>query len=97
MDLKKLSVIIGVSLLIGVATTVVFKKSKYFDTYDSFVEISKERYIELVYENNGRNKKFVLKKEEYNFELGALTAVSVFASFLVLNGLIRTKKTPSKF
>jgi hypothetical protein len=95
MSLKSLTIFIGISLLSGVITTVVFKESKYFDTYESLTEISKERFIDLVYEDNGRNKKFALKKEENNFELGALTAVSVFAIFLVLNGLIKTKKTTS--
>ncbi len=95
MLLKGLNIIIGISLLSGVVTTVVFKESKYFDTYQSLKEISKEEFIDLVYKNDGRNKKFALKKEEYNFELGALTAVSVFASFLVLNGLMKTKKTAS--
>ena len=95
MSLKGLTIIVGISLLSGVVTTVVFKESKYFDTYESLTEISKERFIDLVNENNGRNKKFTLKKEEYNFELGALTTVTVFASFLVLNGLIKAKKTTS--
>jgi hypothetical protein len=35
----------------------------------------------------------VLEKKVYNYELGSLTAVSVFAGLLILNGLRNGKKT----
>jgi hypothetical protein len=90
MNLKKLSVIIGVSLLSGVMASVVFCETKYFYMSKEPREITKQEYNS---ERASTLSEMVTWKKENNYELGMLAAISVFSGLLVLNGLVSNKKS----
>lgn len=97
MFLKGLPVIVGISLLCGVISCVAFMETRYFQMKETPREISQEEY-KMWKENNPLENCIncssgVVEKMVYNYELGALTAVSVFAGLLIFNGLRNGKKT----
>ena len=103
MFLKGLPIIVGISLLCGVATAVIFRETKYFLMIKPPTEISIEKY--KLWKNGDPHAGHapcpscpaeVAEKKVYNYELGALTAISVFAGLLILNGLRKGKKPTSE-
>jgi hypothetical protein len=102
MFLKGLPIIVGISLLCGVVTAVIFRETKYFEMINPPTEISIEKYKLWKNGDSGLGLPCpscpaqVVEKKVYNYELGALTAVSVFAGLLILNGLRKGKKPTSE-
>ena len=98
MNINKLPVVIGISLLSGVVSSIVFMETKYFMYMSNPpFEISKEKYLKIIKNKNTPGEidysSTIDEKKVYNYELGALTAVSVFAGLLIFNGLRNGKKT----
>jgi hypothetical protein len=90
MNLKKLSIIIGITLLSGVLASFVFGETKY---YYMSKEITEHEYKEI---KDVFFPGMVTIKKVNNYEVGILTAISVFSGLLVLNGLIKNKKSVSE-
>ncbi len=96
MNLKRLSVIIGISLLSGVIASIVFGETKYFYMSKEPREITKQEYKRSINDYSCYNcAEMVTWKKVNNYEVGMLTAISVFSGLLVLNGLINNKKSAS--
>jgi hypothetical protein len=100
MFLKGLPIIVGISLLCGVISCITFMETRYFQMKETPREISQEEY-KMWKENNPITECIncssgVVEKKFYNYELGSLTAVSVFAGLLILNGLRKGKKNTSE-
>ena len=94
MFLKALPVIIGISILSGVSSSILLSETKYYGThYNHYpkipMEISESDYNKTEFYNEYKDLHY---KKKLNYELGALTAVSVFAGLLILNGLRKGKK-----
>jgi hypothetical protein len=93
MNINKLPVVIGISLLSGVVSSLLLMETKYFWMSTPPREITKEEYSSEKSRGVFGGARFVMEKKTYNYELGALTAVSVFAGLLIFNGLRNGKKT----
>ncbi len=95
MNINKLPVVIGISLLSGVASSLIFMETRYFYMSKTPREITKEEYSSEKGKGVYGGARFLMEKKVNNYEIGALTAVSVFAGLLIFNGLRNGKKTNS--
>lgn len=88
--MKNLFLVVGVSILIGVGTGLIFQEYEYFMMHPTN---PKREISEKFYNTFGDgNSTLTLKENNFNTELGLLSTVSSIAIGLIILGLYGKKK-----
>ena len=88
MNKNPIMMILGISLLVGVLTAVIFQETKYYQMLREPREISHLEYVNHKKESSCRNcAEMVTEKKSINYEVGGLTAVTLFAGLLIIVNL----------
>jgi hypothetical protein len=88
MNNRSLSIVLGISLLAGVLSTVIFQQTKYFIMYDPPREVTKKEYESMEYRSRCVNcAELAAIKNVLNYEVGGLVFISTFATLLIITNL----------
>lgn len=93
MNKNPIMMILGISLLVGVLTAVIFQETKYYQMLREPREISQSEYISHKEDSSCYNcAEMVTEKKSINYEVGGLTAVTLFAGLLIFVNLKKSRQ-----
>jgi hypothetical protein len=87
MNKRHLSIVLGISLLAGVLSTLIFQQTKYFQMLQEPREITLGEYNYEKQRACSNCASLVTIKQVNNYEIGGLVFVSTFAILLIVSNL----------